>query len=225
MSLFHDEENGPSEPIPGLPEHLPEGETILWQGRPSAIAMMFGTFRLRWVLAYFVIMTSARIANMSANGGTHDEMTTVVLSSAVMCAIAVSIIGLLAWAMSRAAIFTLTDQRIVIRFGAALRKYINAPFAQMESAQLKRRSARIGDIALQLDASSRIGYFRLWPFARPFTYLRAQPMLRGLKDAEKVAALLARAVREYAPDKVTVNTIEQSPVKVPNDLPEATAPA
>ena len=35
------------EPVEGLPEHLPEGETMVWQGRPTAAAMGKRVFFIR----------------------------------------------------------------------------------------------------------------------------------------------------------------------------------
>lgn len=204
MKLFHDEEDGPSEPIPGLPEKLPEGERILWQGSPDALALAMGAFRLRWILLYFAGMTFWRVSAKASAGAPPEAMTSVVVTSAVTCIGAIALLMLIAYAMSRAALFTITNERVVLRYGVAVRKYINAPFAQMESAQLKRRSARVGDIALKLDGPGRTPFLHLWPFARPFQFADAQPMLRGLKDAESVAQTLARAARDRAPDKVRI---------------------
>lgn len=225
MSLFHDDENGPQEPIPGLPENLPEGETILWQGKPSTMAMVFGTFRMRWVIGWFVIVTLFRLANTSANGGTAAEFNSILLSSVLLGVGAIGLILLLAWAMARGAIFTITNHRVVMRYGFAIRKYINAPYAQMVAADLKRRSPRVGDIALQLDPNTRIGYLHLWPFARPFQYMKPQPMLRGIPEAEVVAGILANAVKARAPDTVHIATAQPEPTRHDADAPIGAAHA
>ncbi len=41
------------EPIKGLPEVPPEGEEILWQGRPQVWPLMIAALAFWWVMAYF----------------------------------------------------------------------------------------------------------------------------------------------------------------------------
>lgn len=202
MSLFHDEEDGPAEPVKGMPERLPENETILWQGRPSALALAINAFRLRWVLGYFVVISLFRTANMSVNDAPASEMTEAVLGSLIFGAVAVLLILALSFAMSRAALFTITNDRVVLRYGAAIRKYVNIPFSKMSGAQLKRKSARVGDISLQMTGPGQPPYLHLWPFARPFKFSNPQPTLRGIENADEIARLLARAVYERAPENV-----------------------
>ncbi|MCE8470521.1 PH domain-containing protein, partial [Rhodovulum sulfidophilum] len=45
-----------AEPIKGLPERLPEGEHILWQGRPDWWALARESLALFWVGGYFVVL-------------------------------------------------------------------------------------------------------------------------------------------------------------------------
>lgn len=204
MSIFHDEEDGPFEPLPGIPEALPAGEKVLWQGRPSALALAINTFRIRWILAYFVGATIFRVANLSSNSAGFTEMNNAVISSVIFCAGAMVIIFAIAFAMSRATLFTITSNRVIIRHGVAIRKYVNAPFTTMKSAQLKLRSARIGDIALQFDGSAQPPYLHLWPFAKPFKFSSPEPMLRGVSDPQKVAQILGRAAFDRAPSEVQI---------------------
>lgn len=41
------------EPIPGLPGIPPEGEEILWQGKPDVWALARDAFSIRWVAGVF----------------------------------------------------------------------------------------------------------------------------------------------------------------------------
>ncbi len=225
MTFFHDEEDGPDEPVPGLPEALPEGETIVWQGRPDPLALAMGAFRLRWIILYFAGMTFWRVSAKASAGAPTEAMTGVVVISAVTFVGAIGLLMLIAYAMSRAALFTITNERVVLRYGVAVRKYVNAPFAKMVSAQLKRRSARVGDIALQLEGPGRTPFLHLWPFARPFQFSNAQPMLRGLTEVESVAQILARAARDRAPDKVRIELGNSASDKKTTAPPAAAEPA
>lgn len=226
VKFFHDEEDGPAEPVHGMPELLPEGEKLLWQGRPSAVALAFGAFRLRWVIGYFVAMTLYRLANLSTVDAGPEQMTGVLTSSVLFGVAAIALVFALSYAMSRAAVFTITTERVILRYGAAIRKYVNLPLSKMQGAQLKRRSVRVGDISLQLeDGPGQPPYLHLWPFARPFKFSKPQPMLRGIKDPERVAQMLARAAFERAPDTVRLE-LDTIPSKRPAGAPsKASVPA
>ena len=51
------------EPVPGLPERLPEGETILWQGAPMAQSFARYAFHIRAVAAYFALLAVWHLAD------------------------------------------------------------------------------------------------------------------------------------------------------------------
>lgn len=218
MRLFHDEEDGPVEPIHGLPERLPEGEKVLWQGRPSAMALALNAFRLRWVIGYFVVLTVFRLANLSSTAGTPDQMTGVLTSSMAFGVLSVVLILGLSYAMSRAAVFTITSERVVMRFGAAIRKYVNVPYSKMVGAQLKRKGLRVGDISMHLEGNCP-AYLHLWPFVRPFKYSKPHPMMRGIKDPDTVAQILARAAFDHAPENVRID-LAAKPSAPPAEMPK-----
>lgn len=222
MTFFHDEDDGPAEPEAGLPEALPEGERVLWQGRPDTLGLAFGAFRLRWIAVYVLGVGAWRLAEMASAGRPASEMAAAAAGSLVTLGAAAALLIAIAYAMSRAALFTITSERVVLRYGVAIRKYVNAPFAQMASAQLTRRGARVGDIALQLE-SGGVPYLHLWPFARPFRFRKPQPMLRALNDAEAAAAILAKAARERAPDQVKIAPLARAGDAQPAPVPSPAA--
>ena len=209
MSFFHDDDNGdPQEPVIGLPEALPAGEKILWQGQPSTFAIAVNAFRLRWVLAYFAIMTMFRVSKLSADEASTAQLNEAVIGSLIFCAGALLIIYALAFAISRAAMFTITSERVILRHGFAIRKYVNAPFETMHSAQLKLKSARVGDISLQFDSVTQPPFLHLWPFVKPFTFSKPEPMLRGVRDPQNVAKILANAAFDRAPEGVKLGAVK-----------------
>ncbi|MEL7111931.1 MAG: photosynthetic complex putative assembly protein PuhB [Pseudomonadota bacterium] len=224
MNIFMDEED-PAEPVRGIPEELPEGEKIIWQGKPSAWALAINAFRLRWVMIYFAVVTFFRAANISANGGSTAEMTGVATSSLLFAGAAIAVIAGLSFAMSRAALFTITDKRVVLRYGAAIRKHVNLPFSQIQSASMKRKSARVGDIALQLKVPGQPPYLHLWPFVRPFNFSKPQPMIRGVEQPEEVARILAQAVFAQAPEAVEIELEKDDRPAAPDLTPEVSISA
>jgi hypothetical protein len=205
MNLFHDEETVPQEPVPGLPENLPEGERILWQGGPSARTLVIHAFHARFIAGYFVLATAWRLASMSSSGATTGEMLGAAGTSLAALVAAMAVLYAIAWAMARAAIFTITDARVVMRYGSAIRKYVNLPFAQVTSVDVRRYGKSAGDISIASEGRG-VGYVHLWPFARPLKIARPQPMLRGLPDVDAAVKVLGPAMKAAIGDRASEAT-------------------
>ena len=58
----------------------------------------------------------------------------------VLGAAAVGVLSLLAWALARSTIYTITRPRVVLRFGVALPMSVNLPLRLVESADLRAPS-------------------------------------------------------------------------------------
>ncbi|GIU66717.1 photosynthetic complex putative assembly protein PuhB [Candidatus Phycosocius spiralis] len=191
MSVEHD-----YEPVRGLPRDLPPGETIVWQGEPDWILMAKRVFRVHWVALYFMALMAWRIVDGVSQGQ--------ILSNAIVTALWVAPIGLvgiaiflgLAYLNSKTTVYTLTNRRVVMRFGAALTKAINIPYKIIESAALNAKSDGSGDLAIQLVKPNKISVILLWPHARPGHIAAPQPTFRCLRHAAEVAPILADCLRQ-----------------------------
>ena len=185
------------EPIRGLPEHLPPGEEMLWQGAPRWSALARRAFHIRKVAVYFAIILVWRIfADLSA-GETTGEVVVGALWITALALVSIGGLLLLAWAMARSTVYTITTRRLVMRFGVALPMIVNFPFAQIHSAQMKRHRDETGDIPIVLVASTRTSYTVLWPHVRPWHFTKPQPMLRAIPDVARVAGILSDALNSY----------------------------
>ena len=100
----------------------------------------------------------------------------------------------MALAYARSTVYTITNQRLVMRGGVAIPMMINIPWDRVQAANLRLCRDGTGDIALQLVADRRVAYWALWPNARPWHFGNVQPMLRGVESPESVADALARTV-------------------------------
>jgi hypothetical protein len=178
------------EPIRGLPGRLPEGEHILWQGAPDWRSLAREAFATRWVMGYFVIVAVWRAATLSA---TPAQAVAAALPFLLAGALTVAILSLMAWVIARAAVYTLTNRRLVMRIGAALPVTFNFPFVQIEAADLDLRKTGIGTIALRLTPGNRVSYLVAWPHVRPWRIGRPEPALRCIRDAANVAGMLSEA--------------------------------
>ena len=179
------------EPIRGLPGLLPPGERMLWQGSPDWKLLATSALHIRVIAGYFVVLALAGLFGGASTGG-------VAATLGVGC-IAVGLAAAFAYASSRATVYTLTSKRIVLRFGVALPKCINLPLTQIATARVQQLGGGRGDIALALTGSNRIGYLRLWPYARAWRISAPEPMLRSLTDVDAVATLLASTLLAAVP--------------------------
>jgi hypothetical protein len=96
--------------------------------------------------------------------------------------------------VERTTLYTITNRRVVMRFGVALPMTINIPFNLIDEAALKLNRNGSGDIALALSASQKISYLLLWPHARPWRMRRPMPALRAISDPAGVAELFGHAL-------------------------------
>ncbi len=197
MSHVHDDFH--VEPIPGLPENLPPGERILWQGSPLWWELGKQVFHIRAVAVYFAVLILWRAGvRLDATDSVAAAFITI-LSLAPLALIGLGLFALLAYLSSRTTIYTITNRRVVLRIGIALPTSFNIPFTVVAAAGLCVRTGGSGDIPLKLTCKSRIGYGNLWPHARPWRFRSPEPMLRAIPDAGHVADLLGSALQAALP--------------------------
>lgn len=185
------------EPIPGLPERLPPGEEVLWQGSPSWKAMARRAFHVRKVAVYFGILAVIAVAVDASDGLTLKSLIQGLTWIAFLAGVTLGLLTLLAWSMARSALYTITNRRVVMRIGAALPMMVNLPFKQVRSVDLRVYEDGTGDIPLLMDPSARLSYLLFWPHVRPWRFSPPQPMLRAIPDAARVGEILAGALQSY----------------------------
>ncbi|MDX2238954.1 MAG: photosynthetic complex putative assembly protein PuhB [Hyphomonadaceae bacterium] len=193
------------EPVRGLPERLPDGERLIWQGAPDWRVMAVRVFHVRLVAAYFLAMMAWRATAASAAGASLAEATGQLLGPLIGAGLTLALLCGLSVLMARTTVYTITSKRLVLRFGVAIQKAINIPFAIVHSAAVKAHRDGGGDIALTLGRQNVIAYPMLWPHVRPWKLTPAQPALRALANVHAVAALLTDAIRAHAPQTIVAS--------------------
>lgn len=182
------------EPIEGLPELPPEGEEILWQGKPNWWALAKDSLSLKWIVGYFVFLGAWRSVALMAE---RDVLTSLkgAVPFLVLGGIVVLFLTLIAIAQAATAVYTVTNKRVAMRVGAALNVTYNLPYTWINSADLALGKNGIGTIALDLKGETQLSYLMLWPHVRPWFMKKPQPALRCIPNAQQVADMLARAAR------------------------------
>ena len=192
------------EPIPGLPGELPEGERILWQGKPEAALLARNVFKTRWVMGYFAVLMLVALAAGSIGGA---------VATFIVGLVAIGILKLMARAVAKATIYTLTNRRVVLRIGVAIEKCINLPLTMVGAADLEDRGLGHGDIVLTLMGEKRLSWFLLWPHVSGSKNGNPRQALRAVPEVEKVARLLADASAQLVP--IERGAVETAPVSGP----------
>jgi hypothetical protein len=177
-----------------LPAGMESEEQLLWQGAPSWRQAAIRIWHIRVVAAWFAILALDG-ATMPFRGlATPARMLADEARLLAIAAAALGLVLLLARITSRTTLYTITDRRIVMQFGIALRARLEIPFAAILHVAMKVRSDHTGDIALRLRPHQRAGFAKLYPFVRAGSLLAPQPMLRAVPLAASVGAALARAM-------------------------------
>jgi hypothetical protein len=180
----------------GLPETLPANEKLLWQGSPDWRLLACRAFHLRKLALYFAVLVLLRAAFVFDDTASVAAALRATLGPLALAAIALGLIGLMAWLSARSTVYTLTDRRVVMRIGIVLTLTFNIPYKRIATAGLHLDSDGCGDLPLTLLPPDRIALLHLWPHARPWRVSRPEPMLRCVPDAAAVARLLTQAWSE-----------------------------
>jgi hypothetical protein len=197
-----------NEPIRGLPGLLPPGETILWQGSPEWRVLARTAFHTAPVAGYFAVLAATALIG----GSTIGFAMTLVAGS-----IGLALLHLIAFGTAKTTVYTITNRRIVLRFGMAIPKCINLPLQMIGSIDLRARTRGTGDLLMQLTGKQRLGYIALWPHAQAWHFNEPRPMFRAVPDIARVGMIAARATRAAQGDGLV------SPVA--DALPQPSIPA
>lgn len=188
------------EPVRGLPESLPEGEHIVWQGEPVWRVMAGRVFHTRILGFYFALLIALHFGSRMLSG---DGLDAALFSASWQLGLAgatLAILSLMAYLYARSTVYTLTNRRLVIRFGVAVPMMINIPLDTVESAAQRELGNGIGEIVLTLMPGAKVSYWALWPNARPWHYSSVKPMMRCIPQVQDVATRLAGIVDIASPE-------------------------
>ncbi len=204
MSDHHDDFH--IEPVEGLPELPPEGEVILWQGKPNWWALAKDSLALKWVMGYFVFLGAWRSVALMADYTVLTSLKGAVpflILGLIVCAVLTAI----AWTQAVTTVYTVTNRRVAMRIGAALTITYNFPYRWIGAAHLDLRKSGTGTIAMELIGDTRMSYLNCWPHVRPWHIREPQPALRCIPNAEHVAELIADAAQtQLARNETTTPT-------------------
>ncbi len=179
--------------IRGVAHALPDGERLLWQGAPDSGLVARHVFHRWLVVGYFALVTGWWL--VGTIGTVEQDAFLPMLGMRLgLAALVIGTVEFLARVVARTTVYAITSRRLVLKIGMVLPMSINLPFSLVRNAAVGRFRDGSGQIALSLVPGSRVAYIALWPHCKVFSINQPQPVLRGLRDADAVAALLRDAV-------------------------------
>ena len=185
------------EAAPGLPEALPAGERLLWQGAPDWKLLALHVFHVRTLAVYFAVMVLLQALYLM--GEPQARLLVPLATSVGLSLTALGLLTWLAWLTARTAMYTLTSKRVVMRIGIVLTLTFNLPLRMVAAASVKPLKNGTGDIALKLAGNDHIAWLNLWPHAKPWALKNPEPCMRYIPDAVRVGERLVQAWREANP--------------------------
>jgi hypothetical protein len=185
------------EAAPGLPEALPAGERLLWQGAPDWKLLALHVFHVRTLAVYFAVMVLLQALYLL--GEPQARLFVPLATSVGLSLTALGLLTWLAWLTARTAMYTLTSKRVVMRIGIVLTLTFNLPLRMVAAASVKPLKNGAGDIALKLAGNDHIAWLNLWPHAKPWALKNPEPCMRLIPDAVRVGERLVQAWREVNP--------------------------
>ena len=189
-----------------LPADIPPGERILWHGRPEPVSLWRRGYRADWVGGWFLVMTAWNFISATSSDGPFLGFVWAIRTLGLGAG-ALAILAALAWLSARTTLYVITQRRLVIKTGIALPIFINLPFTQIASANLRLYADGSGDVPVSMTQEQRVPYLALWPSARPFRFSKPEPSLRSIPQAREVAETLGRALAEAAGQSASASRV------------------
>ncbi len=213
------------EPVRGLPELLPAGERTIWRGEPDWRSLARRVFHVRKIALYFGLLIAFSTTSKLVGG---ESIAAIVSAASWQLTLALSALGILfflAWLYARTTVYTLTSERLVMRFGVALTMAVNIPWTRIVKADLLLHGDGTGDIVFTVDPERRMSYILLWPLVRPWRFSPVMPAVRSIRDADQVAAQLGEILHSRHQQSAAAVILETPSVVSPGRLASGSTPA
>ena len=200
------------EPVEGLPDYLPEGETMVWQGRPTVAAMARRVFFIPHLALYFGLLIAGHTVYRLMEGVSGVQVMGTFVWQAGLAAVVLVLLAWLARSYAASVMYTLTSERLVIRSGVALPMMVNIPIEQITAADMRVYRDGTGDIVLTPIADRKLHWVLLWPNVSAWYSRPIRPLLRGLAEPHRAADAFAAVASQHY--QVTAGEQVAVPVRV-----------
>jgi len=170
---------------------IPNGESILWKGRPSLWGFSWNLFGLKWITLYLSMLSIVSVARFFASDfytAFYVDFLPFFLSGIFASIILIGLAAIQAYST----VYIITENRVIIKTGAALSFLISMPFKKIKEVNLQKRGASIGTISFELFSKKRVPYISCWPSVRPWKFKKTQPAFSCVRSVDEVATILRK---------------------------------
>ena len=170
---------------------IPHGESILWKGRPSLWGFSWNLFGLKWIALYLSMLSIVSVARFFASDfytAFYVDFLPFFLSGIFASIILIGLAAIQAYST----VYIITENRVIIKTGAALSFLISMPFKKIKEVNLQKRGASIGTISFELFSKKRVPYISCWPSVRPWKFKKTQPAFSCVRSVNEVATILRK---------------------------------
>ena len=172
---------------------IPEGESILWKGKPSFWGFSWYFFGLKLLAFYLIVLSVVFAARLTVT----DFFTAFLVDFLpfLLSGILTScILMALAKIQSQSSVYIITENRVIIKSGAALSFLISMPFKKIKAVNLQKRKGSLGTISFELNSGKRVPYISCWPSVRPWRFKNTEPAFSCIENVDEVATILRKSV-------------------------------
>tara|TARA_B100001057_G_scaffold499850_1_gene612139 strand:+ start:633 stop:1256 length:624 start_codon:yes stop_codon:yes gene_type:complete len=190
---------------------IPEGENVLWYGKPDWRILSWYVFGLRYLFIY--LFFSILIVFYKPRDYLH---ITDFFIQWLPYLISIFFVGclfmVLSYIQSRTTHYVITDKRIIIKTGSALIFFLNAPFKRIMSIDRQQLRFGSGNISFETISKKRIPFFSSWPSVRPWYFTKPQPCFRCINNVKNVEALLSREAKKQIDNNTSSTTLKNEAI-------------
>jgi hypothetical protein len=179
---------------------------ILWEGKPGWWPAAVHVWHIRAVGFYFLLLMvneAYRIWSGVAPRSAALADSAHLLGIAILASCLLLGLGAMTARTTR---YSINDRALEMRIGIALQARLVIPLAAIAHVSVRARRDGTGDLAVQLKPGQSVIYPKLWPHARPWHLLRAEPMLRAIDAPGVPGAILCRAIAAFNEERARFAT-------------------
>ena len=173
-------------------------EAILCEVRPDWRALARSVLFINWLALYLAGMLIWNAAGDRMKGfGPFQTLWAEAPLFLVFCVVLASCAGFAVW-LARTTRYVVTNERCILYYGVAFQGTMSLPFRRFAAVSVRGSGDGAADILLTLKPGARVHFLKLWPHVQPFRFRRAVPMLCGVPDGVRVAALISQATAQVS---------------------------
>ncbi|MEM7527470.1 MAG: photosynthetic complex putative assembly protein PuhB [Pseudomonadota bacterium] len=185
-----------SSPCGASPRCSPKASRCCGKARPSWKALALRGVATKFVMGWLAIIVAWKISALIGGTLTLVEAARLLLMQLCLAAVAVGIFAGIAYATAEQTIYTITNRRVVLRFGLMMDLSVNLPFTQIGKLDLRRHRDGTGDLVLGLQGDLQgLSIIHIWPNSLPWHWFSPTPMLRALPEPDHAGQILADALK------------------------------